>query len=292
MQPWQDRSGQLSFIKLFIFLALFAPGIWTLASYFLGSLGARPLTEIIHQTGLWTIRFLLVSLAITPLRRMLHWPRLALVRRMVGLAAFAYGTAHFSAYVVDQSFAWGTVASEILLRLYLTIGFAALLLMAALAATSTDGMIKRLGVRRWRWLHRLAYVIGLLAIIHYLMQSKIGIGEPLLMAGLFGWSMAYRITGWLRRNDDAPAPWILAMLGLAVGVAAALGEALYVHIYFHVDILRVLGANLAWSVGSRSAGVIGAIGLAIAIAGTFRARAKPKRRARLPLAPAPAAVQA
>src|SRR5260221_4076645 len=82
-QPWHDRTGQFSALKLVVFLALFAPGLWTIASYAEGRLGARPLTEIIHQTGLWTLRFLFISLAITPLRRTLQWPRLVLVRRMV-----------------------------------------------------------------------------------------------------------------------------------------------------------------------------------------------------------------
>src|SRR5260370_41138465 len=141
---WHDRGGQVSWLKLAVFLALSAPGLWTLSSYVEGNLGARPLTEVIHQTGLWTIRFLLISLAITPLRRSLRWPRLVLVRRMVGVAAFAYGLAHFATYIVDQSFNLRMVASEIVFRLYLTIGFGALSLMAVLPLTSTGGVINRL----------------------------------------------------------------------------------------------------------------------------------------------------
>ena len=199
-QPWHDRGGQFSALKLAVFLALFAPWLWTLVFFISGKLGARPLTEIIHQTGLWTLRFLLISLAITPVRRSLHWPRLVLVRRMVGVAAFAYGLAHFTTYIVDESFNLRMVASEILFRLYLTIGFAALVLLAALALTSTDGMIRRLGGRRWRRLHQLAYAIGLLALVHYFLQSKLGFGEPLFMSALFGWSMGYRLIGWLSHD--------------------------------------------------------------------------------------------
>ena len=88
-QPWHDRGGQVSWLKLAVFLALFAPGLWTLISYVAGNLGARPLTEVIHQTGLWTIRFLLISLAITPLRRSLRWPRLVLARGPLPVAALA-----------------------------------------------------------------------------------------------------------------------------------------------------------------------------------------------------------
>jgi methionine sulfoxide reductase heme-binding subunit len=281
-QPWHERTGQLSWLKLAVFLALFAPGLWTLIAYVAGNLGARPLSEIIHQTGLWTIRFLLISLAITPLRRSLRWPRLVLVRRMVGVAAFAYGLAHFSTYIVDESFNLVMVASEIAFRLYLTIGFAALLLMGALALTSTDGMIKRLGGKRWRRLHQLAYGIGLLALLHYFMQSKLGFGEPLLMAALFGWSMGYRLIGWVRSDEGALAPWVVIVLSLVAGSATALGESLYVHLYFHVDLLRVLAANLAWTMGSRSAWSVIAIGLAIAVAGVYRGRVKRQQRRNRP----------
>jgi len=288
-RPWHDRGGQVSWLKLAVFLALFAPGLWTLISYVAGNLGARPLTEVIHQTGLWTIRFLLISLAITPLRRSLRWPRLVLVRRMVGVAAFAYGLAHFATYIVDQSFNLRMVASEIVFRLYLTIGFAALLLMAVLAITSTDGMIKRLGGERWRRLHRLAYGIGLLTLLHYFMQSKLGFGEPLLMAALFGWSMGYRLIGWISREEGALAPWVVAALSLVAGLVTALGESLYVHIYFHVDVRRVLAANLAWDVGSRAAWAVTAIGLAIALAGIYRGRVKAQQRRNPPrLGPAEA----
>src|SRR5437763_717343 len=137
-QPWHERNGKFSALKLAVFLALFGPGLWTLGSYVMGHLGARPLTEIIHQTGLWALRFLLISLAITPLRRALYWPRLVLVRRMVGLAAFAYGLAHFATYIADQSFDLSMVTAEIAHRIYLSIGFSALLLLAILASTSTD----------------------------------------------------------------------------------------------------------------------------------------------------------
>jgi sulfoxide reductase heme-binding subunit YedZ len=281
-QPWHDRGGQVSRLKPAVFLALFAPGSWTLISYDLGNLGARPLTEIIHQTGLWTLRFLLISLAITPLHRALCWPRLVLVRRMVGVAAFAYGLAHFATYIVDESFNLRMVASEIVLRLYLTIGFAALSLLAVLAVTSTDGLIKRIGGRRWRRIHQLAYGIGLLALLHYFMQSKLGFGEPLLMAALFGWSLGYRAIAWLRRDEGALAPWIVVALSLVAGLTAALGEAIYVHLHFHVDVARVLAACLAWNADSRSAWAVFAIGLALALAGAYRARAKKQRRRNRP----------
>ena len=224
--PWQNRGGSLSPLKLIVFLALFAPGLWILFGLLHGSLGPRPLTEAIHQTGLWAVRFLLVSLAVSPLRRILHWPRLVLVRRMIGVAAFAYALSHLTLYAWDQAFDLPHVASEILRRLYLTIGFATLLLLAALAATSTDGMIRRLGGRSWRNLHRLVYAIGVLALVHYFMQSKLNVAEPVAAAGLFLWLMSYRLLGRLRPEGAVPA-WALLLLATGAGLATALGEALY-----------------------------------------------------------------
>ena len=184
MYPWNDYSGRLSPLKLVVFVALFVPAGWVAFAYGFGLLGARPLNEAIHQIGLWTIRLIFLALAVTPLRQILQWPRLILVRRMIGVAAFAYVLIHFSLYTASEAFDLAKVASEIVLRFYLTIGFAALLGLAALAATSTDGMVRRLGGKRWQLLHRLVYAIGVLAVIHYCFQSKLDRWEPTIMAGL------------------------------------------------------------------------------------------------------------
>src|SRR5215468_1971200 len=190
--PWNDYSRRLSPLKLTVFIAVFIPAAWVGLAFAMGWLGARPLNEAIHQIGLWTIRFIFIALAITPLRWILQWQRLVLVRRMVGVAAFAYVLMHFGLYAVDQAFDIGKIASEIVLRIYLTIGFVALLGLAVLAATSTDGMVRRLG-RRWQVLQRVVYGIALLAVIHFSMQSKLEQWEPAIMAGLYAWLMAYRL---------------------------------------------------------------------------------------------------
>src|SRR5579872_3684615 len=189
--PWNDYSGRLSPLKLAVFIALFLPAAWVALSLPLGWLGARPFNEAIHQIGLWTIRFIFIALAITPLRAILQWQRLILVRRMVGVAAFAYALTHLLLYTASEGFDLAKVASEIVLRIYLTIGFFALLGLAALAATSTDAMVRHLG-RRWQSLHRLVYVIALLAVIHYWMQSKLEVWEPTIMAGIYLWLIGYR----------------------------------------------------------------------------------------------------
>src|SRR5213075_18133 len=209
MYPWQDYSGRLSPLKLAVFVALFLPALWTAFAFGMGWLQPRPFTEAIHQVGLWMLRFLCIALAITPLRQIVQWPRLILVRRMIGVAAFAYGLAHITLYVADLKFDVAKAASQIALRIYLTIGFAALLGLAALAATSTDAMIKRLGARRWQRLHRIVYVIALLAVVHYWMQSKLEIWEPTIMAGIYIWLMGYRLLAqFVGVRGRVPLPWL------------------------------------------------------------------------------------
>src|SRR5581483_5487293 len=133
--------------------------------------GARPETEAIHQTGLWAIRFLMIALAVTPLRAALDWGRLLTLRRMIGVTALAYAAIHFLLYNVQQNGRVLFVAAEIVHRFYLTIGFAVLLGLIALGATSTDAAMRRMG-RWWKRLHRLSYPLGVLALLHYFIQSK------------------------------------------------------------------------------------------------------------------------
>jgi methionine sulfoxide reductase heme-binding subunit len=283
--PWQNRGGSLSPLKLVVFLALFLPGSWTLINLAHGSLGPRPLTEAIHQTGLWAVRFLLISLAISPLRRVLHWPRLIPVRRMIGVAAFAYALSHLLLYCWDQAFDLPLVASEILRRIYLTIGFTTLLLLSALAATSTDGMIRRLGGRNWRNLHRLVYAIGVLALVHYFMQSKLNVSEPVAAAGLFLWLMSYRLFGRFGREGALPA-WGLLLLAVGVGLATAFGEAAYYALATGFDPARLLAADLRWPFLARPCWV--AFLIALALAALALLRQQRRLGARVALADAPA----
>lgn len=268
--PWNDYSGRLSPLKLAVFVAVFAPALWVGLSYFQGWLQPRPFTAAIREVGLWTIRLIFIALLITPLRAVLQWPRLILVRRMVGVAAFAYAIQHLSLYTADQMFDLAKVASEIVLRIYLTIGFVAVLGLLALAATSTDAMIRRLG-RRWQRLHRLVYLIALLAAVHYWMQSKLDIWEPTIMAGIYIWLMGYRLLArFFAVRGRLPLAW-LGVLGIAAGVLTALGEALYIWIAYGADPLRVIAANWSLALGLRPAAIVLGLGLAVAAAGGLRA---------------------
>jgi methionine sulfoxide reductase heme-binding subunit len=258
--PWLDRRGRLSPFKAFVFAALFAPAACTAVAYAMGELGPRPLTEAIHQIGLWAIRFLFISLAITPVRQILQWPRAVLVRRMIGVAAFCYVSLHLGVYAIDQAFDLEKVVSEIVLRFYLTLGFTALLMLAALAATSTDAMIRRLGGRRWRRLHRLVYAIGVLGLVHFFYQAKANVGEPLWMSGLFVWLMGYRIVAWFCRNESRVPLWSLGALALAASGAMAIGEAAFFWLKFGADPIRVLAANFSLTIGVRPSWIVLAVG--------------------------------
>ena len=271
MYPWQDYSGRTSPLKLAIFVPLFGPALWTALSFAMGWLQPQPYTAAIREIGLWTIRLIFIALAVTPLRSILQWPRLILVRRMIGVAAFAYALTHLSLYTADQMFDLVKVASEIVSRIYLTIGFTAVLGLSALAATSTDGMVRRFGGRHWQRLHRLVYVIALLAVVHFCMQSKLDLWEPSIMAGVYGWLMGYRLLArYLAVRGRLPLIWI-GVLGVAAAVLTALGEAAYFWLAFGVDPMRVVAANWSLMTGVRPAAVVLGLALAVTAAGVVRA---------------------
>jgi sulfoxide reductase heme-binding subunit YedZ len=271
MYPWCGYDGRVSPLKLAVFVLLFVPGTWTAIGYACGLLGSRPLTEAIHETGLWMIRFLFIALAISPLRQVAKLPQLIQLRRMIGVAAFAYGTAHITLYAADEMFALSKIVSEIVLRIYLTIGFVALTGLAALAVTSTDGMVRRLG-RRWHWLHRSIYVIGVLATIHFFMQSKADVTEPMMMGGILAWLLGYRLLAWKAGRADHVPVWQVAALGAVVTLLTALGEAVYFWLKLGVDIERVLAANLATFSGVRPAWVVLGFSATLAIVAAIRSR--------------------
>ena len=193
LQIWRDRRGQISPLRIATLALLLAPlakAAWNASEIMHG---ARPINDLIHRAGFWMLMFLLLALAITPLRRITRFGNLVDVRRMIGVGAFVYGLAHISLYTADQMFDLTKVASEVVLRVYLLIGFTALVGLATLAATSTDGMVRRLGAMRWQHLHQVVYVIGALALIHYFQQTKADVSVPTFTAGVFAWLMGYRI---------------------------------------------------------------------------------------------------
>ena len=154
----------------------------------------------------------------------------------------------FLLYIVDEAFAIPLVVSEIILRIYLTIGFTALTGLIVLAWTSTDGWQRRLGARRWQKLHRIVYLIGVLAVIHYFLQSKLDEWEPTVMAGIFVWLMGCRLVSWRLGRGKLPL-WTVASLSLGVGVLTALCEAVYYWLSLGAPLDLVLQANLTLDTG-------------------------------------------
>ncbi len=162
-------------------------------------LGANPVEALEHKTGDWTLRFLLITLAITPLRKLLRLLALIKFRRMFGLFAFFYGSLHFAMYLgVDKFFNVHEIFADIFKRKYITVGFLAFVLLVPLAVTSTAGWIRRLGGKRWQALHRLIYFSAVAGVIHYLWLVKADIHEPLEYGAILAVLLAYRVVVWLR----------------------------------------------------------------------------------------------
>ncbi|MCX5479840.1 sulfoxide reductase heme-binding subunit YedZ [Kaistia geumhonensis] len=289
--PWLDRRGNVSLLKSLVFAGVLAPGLWLLFRAATGSLGPRPYIEINHQTGLWAIRFLLISLAVTPLRHVWRWGDLIQLRRMLGLAAFAYAVIHLVAYAGDLGWDFGKVVSEIIARPYLTIGFVALLMLVPLAATSTEGMMRRMGGIEWRALHRLVYPVAALATVHFFLQSKLGVTEPIVMAAIAAWLALWRLLAARIGEQKAGTLAATVILAIVIVVATGLGEALYYYLKVGAPFSRVLPTNFAWKTSIRPAWIVLGISLAVIAVAAIRipiAARKPSRRAQAGVAAKPA----
>ena len=191
---------QLSAIKLVVFLLCLVPAAQLAHGWQMEALGANPIETITRASGEWTLRFLLITLCVTPLRRLsgLHW--LLRLRRMLGLFAFAYGAAHFMTYLwLDQFFDWPAIAADIVKRPFITVGFSAFVLLVPLAATSNAFAIRRLGGRRWQALHRSVYAIAILGVLHFWWLVKADVLEPLVYALIL--SALLGVRAWWREQE-------------------------------------------------------------------------------------------
>jgi len=201
-------------LKVAVFLASLGPATWLLWAALTGHLSANPLSDVTNETGIWTLRFLCITLSVTPLRRLTGWNSVIRFRRMVGLFAFFYGTLHLLTYVILDRFAgldfpngivaWRTVrdlaasaGKDVYDRPFITVGFVAFMSMVPLAATSTAGMIRRLGGRNWQLLHRLVYVSACAGVLHYWWQVKADVQRPVAYALVVGLLLAFRVV-WAR----------------------------------------------------------------------------------------------
>ncbi|HWZ99887.1 MAG TPA: protein-methionine-sulfoxide reductase heme-binding subunit MsrQ [Candidatus Dormibacteraeota bacterium] len=194
--------------KVAVFVVSSIPFALLCAGLLRGDLGINPVETLQHTTGDWTLRFLIFTLAITPLRKTFKLPELIRFRRMLGLFAFFYVFLHFLTYLgPDQSFNFSGMWDDVAKRKFVTVGFAAFVLMIPLAATSTAEMIRRLGGKRWQALHRLIYMSAILGVIHYYWLVKSDVRKPLIYAFFVGILLLWRVWDtYFRGKGKAPVP--------------------------------------------------------------------------------------
>ena len=187
--------GSIAWLKPAIIVLSLIPFVRLFVLGFQDRLGANPIEFVTHSTGFWALTFICITLSVTPLRRLTGWQHLVRLRRMLGLFAFFYASAHLLTYVwFDQWFSLEEIAKDIWKRPFITVGFAAFVLLVPLAITSTNRMIRRLG-RRWSQLHRLVYLIAMLGVVHFwwLKEDKNDLSEPWLYAGIVSALLLFRL---------------------------------------------------------------------------------------------------
>ena len=194
-------------LKVGVFLAALAPAAWLVYGVFADTLGANPIDAVTDETGTWTLRFLVLTLLVTPLRRWTGWNWLIRFRRMLGLFGFFYGSLHFLTYIwLDQFFDIGAITADIVKRPFITVGFLGFLVMVPLALTSTAGWIRRLGGRKWNLLHKLVYVSAMAGVVHYWWLVKADISRPARYAAVVAVLLGARAWfAWRRQRTTRTA---------------------------------------------------------------------------------------
>ncbi len=197
--------------KVAIFVICLIPFAGLLWRFITGNLGINPVETLQHGTGDWTLRFLVFTLCITPLRKLLKLPDLIRFRRMLGLFAFFYVCLHFLTYLgPDQSFDLAGMWKDVAKRPYITVGFTAFVLLIPLAITSTTGWIRRLGGKRWQMLHRSIYCAAVLGVIHYYWLVKSDVREPVFYGALVAILLLWRLGSWFSRRKSQPSVRVTA----------------------------------------------------------------------------------
>jgi sulfoxide reductase heme-binding subunit YedZ len=182
------------------------PFLWLVYNAFWGDLGVNPVETITNETGIWTLRLLAVTIAITPFRWLTKWNPIINFRRMIGLFAFFYGTTHFMIYfILDRSLMFDGLWEDIVKRPYITVGFTAFVLMIPLALTSTRGWIRRLGGHRWNLLHKLVYVSASLGVLHYWWKVKLDVTNPMIYAAIVAVLLGWRVVKAVSKRQAAAA---------------------------------------------------------------------------------------
>ncbi|MGE0042633.1 MAG: sulfite oxidase heme-binding subunit YedZ [Vicinamibacterales bacterium] len=199
---WTRRVG-----KPVVFLAGLGPFLWLVYNAFFGDLGVNPVETITNTTGLWTLRLIVVTILITPLRWVTGFNPVIQFRRMIGLFAFFYGFLHFMTYfVLDLSFMFDGLWEDVVKRPYITVGFTAFVLMIPLAITSTQGWIRRMGGKKWNLLHKLVYVSAVLGVLHYVWKVKVDEPTPYIYGAIVAVLLAARAWKWAQKRQSVAPP--------------------------------------------------------------------------------------
>jgi methionine sulfoxide reductase heme-binding subunit len=198
--------GPVPWLKPAVFMGSLVPLAALVIRAARGTLSADPIREVLNQFGLLTLIFLIATLTLTPLRKLFGWTWPIRIRRMVGLFAFFYASLHFVTYVgADQSFRWSAILDDIVKRKFIFVGFTAFVCLVPLAITSTNGMVRRLGIARWQRLHRLAYVAPTLGVIHFIWRVKKDITQPATYGVVLAVLLAFRIVDAVRSRGKRRA---------------------------------------------------------------------------------------
>ncbi|SFZ86846.1 sulfoxide reductase heme-binding subunit YedZ [Devosia enhydra] len=222
--PWFDPAGRFSLLKLTALVGTSIPAVWMLGEFASGRWDfPSPYVNLIYHSGLWCTYLLLGCLAVTPIRRITGMGRLAQLRRLLGVASFAYCLLHIVAWFGLRFWDWAALGGELAGRATLWIATVSALLLLALALTSFDRVIRAMG-RRWKQLHGLVYLAALLAVLHFMLSPGSLQGPPFLMAGLYVWLMGWR---WLERRRLGTQPAALFGLGFAAALFALLIQPLW-----------------------------------------------------------------
>lgn len=259
--PWQDRAGAFSPVRATACILSIMPLIWLMYLASADGLGERPVVGAIHLSGDWAIRLLLVTLAITPLRRITGWSGLVASRQIFGIASYLYAILHIFLYAVDLKFNLALLANEIVRRIYLGIGMVAFIGLAILGANSGVEAVRRLGGQAWNNLHKLVYPIAFLGLLHFFIQSRLNVDQPVLMAGFFVWLMGFRL---LAANGHTGVP-ALVLLAFTSAAATQGIELAWYHWATTVPVSRIASRIFDFSYDIRMMWIVLATSLLVTI---------------------------
>lgn len=269
--PWRDRAGRVSVAKAIAFAVLFIPAVLMAKDYASGQ-WVIPVVGLVYWSGVWATILLLVTLFITPARRIFHWRRANIVRRMIGVGAFGYTVAHLICYFWLRFFDPAFIITETATRISLIIATISFVGLLALALTSFDATIKWFGAQDWDRLHGTTYVITGLAVLHFVLSPGAYGGLPFLMLGIYFWLMAWR---FFERRRQGESIAVLAGLTIAATALTVLSEALWPAMIFGMNPLQSLAWNFSLELGLSPGWMMLGLGTFVTVAAAIRQRTLP-----------------